>query len=126
MSRPQHLCFCKFCKGKTQLTRHKINQHVKIYGLFGEEGSSTAQEGPSEKKSRVCFEDSDNESESDKELEQAPTEGQNEQALTVGVLLEETDDHDDFPTGYDSDAAIETQLSNVQSNTMQLEVLECL
>ena len=58
-----HLCFCNFCKGNVQLTRHRIRQHVKIYGLLDARKSS---EGPSTlKKSRVSSSsESDNEQDS--------------------------------------------------------------
>lgn len=91
--RPDHLYFCNFCKGNVQLTRHRIKQHVKIYGLWDVEKSKGGPSTP--KKSRVS-----SSSESDSEAEEAH----------VAPRLAKEDTHfedvcDDFPVDFDSDGA---------------------
>lgn len=38
-NRSKRHCLCKFCQGKCKLTRSKIQQHVKIYGLWNTESN---------------------------------------------------------------------------------------
>ena len=104
-SRTSRCCFCNFCKGNTQLTRSKIRQHEKVYGLWDANILSEAKEGPSTSKKtryeRSLFANED-------------------------VLLEE--EHDDYPTNYDSDGTDHdvAQSSSVCSNSTKLEVMNLL
>ena len=105
-----HLCFCNFCKGNTQLTRHKRKQHAEIYGLCNAEKTSTVKLTSAQKKSRVSLEDSSSE------------ESDDGQALGVNTGKLPGEDHDDCPTGYESDIAME-QSPDVHSSSTTLEVL---
>lgn len=85
------------------MTRNKIRQHEKVYGLWDAKISSEAKEGPSTAK-RTRY----------------------EQSLFANedVLLEE--EHDDYPTNYDGDGTDVAQSSSVCSNSTKLEVMNLL
>ena len=109
-----HHCFCNFCKGSAQLSRFKIKQHEKFYGLWDpKEGIN----GPSAaKQSRISSEDfSSDSSESDNEQEA--------HFAMKDTLVEE--DFDDCPSNYHSDGTdMVPKLSSVRDSPASPEVMQ--
>lgn len=61
MSSNSHVCFCTLCKGQSQSSRYKIQQHAKLYGLWDPKRA---------KRSRIDESDSSASETSDGEMEE--------------------------------------------------------
>lgn len=94
-------CFCNLCKGKVQLTKYKVSQHVRIYGLWN---VKEAIEGPSIAKKSRANNDSDSSGKSDYETK-------SKEALP----LEQTsvvEDHEDYSVMSQQDGEVNSPTTN--------------
>lgn len=107
MSSKSHVCFCTLCKGQSQSSRYKIQQHAKLYGLWDPKRA---------KRSRIDESDSSASETSDGEMEEWYVEAGIEEDDFCDNLSANCDDNgswqEPLPSATDQDKLVSAKVSN--------------